>query len=108
MKNLIRHFTFLILIPFSFSAKAQNDSVEKVHHIALFAPLYLDSAFDETGSYRFDKNFPKLLNPGLEFYEGAQMAIDSLQKEGVPLEVTLYDTKSTKKTIAQILQSPEF
>ncbi len=108
MKNLFQHFFFLISISISFCAKAQNDSAAKVHHIAIFAPLYLDSAFDETGSYRYDKNFPKFLNPGLEFYEGAELAIDSLQQEGVPLEFTLYDTKSTKKTIAQILQSEEF
>jgi hypothetical protein len=87
---------------------AQNDSANKVYHIAIFAPLYLDSAFDETGNYRFDKDFPKIFNPGLEFYEGAQLAIDSLQKEGAHFEVSLYDTKSTKKSIGQILQSSEF
>ena len=48
--------------------------------IALFAPLYLDSAF-EGANYKFDKSFPKFLNPGLEFYQGAQMALDSLQKK---------------------------
>jgi len=108
MKKLDQYFLSIILMSISFCAKAQNDSVNKVHHIAIFAPLYLDSAFDETGSYRYDKNFPKFLNPGLEFYEGAQLAIDSLQQEGIPLEFTLYDTKSTKKTIAQILQSEGF
>src|SRR5215207_724197 len=35
---------------------AQNSSRQK---IATFVPLYLDSAFDATNSYRYDKSFPK-------------------------------------------------
>jgi len=58
--------------------------------IAIFVPLYLDSAFDATGTYRYDKNFPKFINPGLEFYEGAQMALDTLAKEHVKLDVRIY------------------
>src|SRR5947207_5561621 len=57
------------------------------HKVAIFAPLYLDSAFDDLGNYRYDKQFPKFINPGLEFYEGAQLALDTLTKEGAPLEV---------------------
>ena len=78
------------------------------HKIAIFAPLYLDSAFDYNDEYRFAKNtFPKFINPGLEFYEGAQLALDSLTKEKAPLEVFIYDTKSTKESLTQQLNSPE-
>jgi len=73
--------------------------------IAIFAPLYLDSAFDATGAYRYDKNFPKFINPGLEFYEGAQMALDTLATEHVPLEVRIYDTRSAGMTLQQQLDS---
>src|SRR6202012_249409 len=59
--------------------------------LALFAPLYLHSAFDASGNYRYDKGFPKFINPGLEFYEGAQMALDTLAKEHVQLDVRIYD-----------------
>ena len=69
--------------------------------IAIFAPLYLDSAFDATNTYRFDKNFPKFINPGLEFYEGIQFAIDSLNKENVPLEVFIFDTRSNKQLLQE-------
>jgi len=62
------------------SASAQvHDSLK--YHIAVFLPLYLDSAFDASGNYRFDQNFPKYLNPGLEFYEGLELAMDSLNKK---------------------------
>jgi hypothetical protein len=71
--------------------------------IAIFAPLYLDSAFDATNTYRYDKNFPKFINPGLEFYEGIQFAIDSLNKEEIPLEVFIFDTRSNKQLLQEQL-----
>lgn len=77
------------------------------HKIAIFVPLYLDSAFDEFNNYRFDKQFPKFINPGLEFYEGTQLALDSLSKEGVGLEVYVYDTRSGKQSLAQQLEEVE-
>lgn len=79
---------------------------EKVlkHKIAIFTPLYLDSAFDNFDEYRYAKNlFPKFINPGLEFYEGAQLALDSLNKEKASLEIFVYDTKSAKLNIQQQL-----
>jgi hypothetical protein len=95
----------LFLLGFAFvAASAQNDTSLPKHRIAIFAPLYLDSAFDNFNEYRYAKNvFPKFINPGLEFYEGAQLALDSLAKEGVKLEVFIYDTRSTTQTVAQQL-----
>src|SRR6478735_2426677 len=44
--------------------------------IAIFTPLYLDSAFDVAGNYRYDaKTFPRISSAGLEFWEGAELAI---------------------------------
>jgi len=86
---------------------AQNNDTLK-YHIAVFLPLYLDSAFDASGNYRFDQNFPKYLNPGLEFYEGLELAMDSLQKKGTPIDITVYDTRSTTKSIQQMLDEPAF
>jgi hypothetical protein len=71
--------------------------------IAIFVPLYLDSAFDATGNYRYDKGFPKFFNPGLEFYEGAQMALDTLATEQVKLDVQVYDTRNAKESLQQEL-----
>ena len=88
------------------TAQAQSD-VPK-HKIAIFAPLYLDSAFDYNDEYRYSKNvFPKFINPGLEFYEGVQLALDSLNKEKAPLEVFVFDTKSTKETLTQQLNNAD-
>ncbi len=88
-------FLFLKRIP----AVARADSLPSVTILHVFAPLYLDSAFDATGQYRYAKSFPKFINPGLEFWEGAQLAIDSMKKEGLQLEVHVYDTRAANTTI---------
>lgn len=105
---------FLLLVIISVCGisfiNAQNDSTPTParYKIAIFAPLYLDSAFDGANEYKYAKNiFPKFINPGLEFYEGAQLALDSLNREGVPLEIFIYDTRSTSATLEQQLASPE-
>lgn len=84
---------------------AQDSSVFKPR-IAIFAPLYLDSAFDATNSYRYGTALPKFFNSGLEFYEGVQLALDSLNKEGQQIEVFVFDTRS-QKTLGQQLQQVE-
>jgi len=84
-----------------------KDSSDR-HKVAMFLPLYLDSAFDASNNYRYDKNFPKFINPGLEFYEGVQLALDSLQKENARLDIHIYDTRSGTQSVAQIVHNPEF
>jgi len=101
-KNNSRFLFYSILVPvvfslFPVSARAQTDSATKVISIAVFAPLYLDSAFDASGNYRYGKTFPKYFNAGLEFYEGIQLAIDSLEKENIEADIHIYDTRSAKK-----------
>jgi hypothetical protein len=102
-KNIL---VLLLLVSAVHFSHAQ-DTIPK-HRIAIFAPLYLDSAFNDTSGYRYAKNiFPKFFNPGLEFYEGAQLALDSLNKEYAPLEVFIYDTRSANESIQQQLDNPE-
>ncbi|HPZ88871.1 MAG TPA: hypothetical protein PLQ32_12240 [Flavihumibacter sp.] len=74
--------------------------------ITVLLPLYLDSAFDGGGQYRFGKQFPKYLLPGLEFYEGVQLAIDSLRKEKVPLDIRIVDTRKMK-SVYDLLKTPD-
>jgi len=108
MTELFKKQTLFFLLAIFMTAQfnfvlAQNNLAVPKQKIAVFAPLYLDSAFDGTNNYRYDKSFPKFINPGLEFYEGLQLALDSLNKENMPLEVFVYDTKSTTKTVMQQL-----
>src|SRR5438552_15661222 len=94
----------LFLLPIVYCLLSVSSFAQNLKHkIAIFTPLYLDSAFDNLSNYRYEKQFPKFINPGLEFYEGAQLALDTLAKEGAPLEVFIYDTRS-KESLAQQLQ----
>ncbi len=111
-KRIFKKKSYFILPLFVFcllqnvKAIAQNDIPK--HKIAIFAPLYLDSAYVDDTTYRYARNvFPKFINPGLEFYEGAKLALDSMNIEKAPLEVFVYDTRSAKETIAQQLNKPE-
>jgi hypothetical protein len=122
MNHTFRYSFLLLLLLWGFGSAAQTDStVRRVdttvrhqedtnarHSVAIFLPLYLDSAFDAAGNYRFDKNFPKYINPGLEFYEGAALALDTLQKEEARLDVRFYDTRSTTQSLQQVLAGPDF
>lgn len=99
---------FVLLVSLFQELNAQTDSLPARHKVAIFAPLYLDSAFNSVDEYRYAKNvFPKFINAGLEFYEGAQLALDSMAKEGKELEVYVYDTRSTNESVEQQLNKPE-
>src|SRR5690606_30967705 len=100
---LITGLLFLFLQPNVLSA--QVNGADQRLKIALFAPLYLDSAFDRSHNYVYGKDFPKFLNPGLEFYEGAKMALDTLSELGFDIELFVFDTKSKKQTINQQINS---
>jgi len=76
------------------------------HKIAIFTPLYLDSAFDGAGNFRYERTGAKFSTQGLDFYYGAQLAIDSLQKRGVPLEIFFCDSRS-KEGISYQFAKPE-
>lgn len=98
-------FIVVLLFIQSIPVLAQKDTISRRFHIAIFTPLYLDSAFDATGTYRYGATFPRFFNAGLEFYEGAQLAIDTLQKEGAMLDVHVYDTKSGTTKFEELLKS---
>lgn len=105
MKKLI--VPLILILIFSFQLSGQNPP-PVTHKVAIFTPLYLDSVFTTNYAYRYANSFPKFLHAGLDFYQGAQLAIDSLQNAGAALEVFIYDSRSKRKPISQLLSSPEF
>ncbi|MEO7532005.1 MAG: hypothetical protein ABIS69_11355 [Sediminibacterium sp.] len=83
------------------------DSTRSTLKIAVFAPVYLDSAFTED-FYKLGKgSIPRYMLPGLDFYNGVMLAVDSLNKEKVPIEVLFYDTKNTATSIEELLRTDE-
>ncbi len=85
---------------------AQTTAIKPLK-IAVFAPVYLDSAFNNSNYKLGNNNLPKNILPGLEFYNGVMLAVDSLNAEGIHAELFFYDTKNSSEPFSQILQKPE-
>lgn len=83
-------------------AKGQG---KKNIRVGLFTSLYLDSAFDQSGQYKLHNSFPRMAISGLEFYEGAVMAVDSINYLGPKVSMEVFDIQSKSGAIAYLLQS---
>lgn len=97
---------FLLGIVFSVQTVQVRAQFRKQYQVALFVPLYLDSAFDATDNYRYGKSFPKLSIPGLEFYQGAEFAMDSLAMMGQNYKLRIFDTRSASGNINAVSAQP--
>lgn len=71
--------------------------------IALFIPLQGDLSLIEEEETTNDVNFKMSPKPYLEFYEGLLMALDSVRKRGLSIEVLLFEAKRDSAKIKQIL-----
>ncbi|MBK8712357.1 MAG: ABC transporter substrate-binding protein [Niastella sp.] len=74
------------------------------YHIAIFAPLYLDSAFNGN-DYRYNKNFPRFTLPGFDFIQGAQLALDSLGIKNSNITASIYDSKSYNQPVEMLIEN---
>jgi hypothetical protein len=89
------------------SNQSLSQTSNKRYTIAVFSPIYIDSVFDGNNYKLGVNNLPKQILPGLEFYNGVMMAIDSLKKENIDLNVMIYDSKG-HEPVSSIIQQPEF
>jgi LysM repeat protein len=55
-----------------------------------------------------EENFPPSVMNYLEFYQGVLLALDDLKKEGINIELNVYDTEKGKDKIKKILKLPAF
>lgn len=74
------------------------------YNIALFAPLYLDSVFASSMEIP-GRTMPRYVLPGLDFYEGAQLALDTLRQQGLNLNVIVYDSKSRLNNVPALIRN---
>ena len=85
------------IIPFSFPKAVKKDR----YNIAILTPLYLDSV-------DLAKNLahiPKFMMPGIDFYQGAIIAADTLKKAGYKLDIYIYDSKSNFFNVNNLIES---
>lgn len=104
MKQAILLLTLLTCI--SLSTSAQNEQQQNNHSnkIAVFAPLYLDSLFTES-NYLAGNKFPRFALQGLDFIQGAQIALDSTIATIGKMDVTFFDSKSTTNNVQSLINS---
>jgi len=100
--------TLLLMLCFSIlsinaSAQGKKKSVNKKHTIGLFAPLFLDSVF-QNQKYRYGKKFPRFTIQGIDFVQGAQIALDGFVTDDQDWEIFLYDSKSDSLPIEYLIQ----
>jgi ABC-type branched-subunit amino acid transport system substrate-binding protein len=108
MKNIYRLLLLFITLFSIVKTGAGQPAATKPVKVAVFIPLYADEAFSSTFSSGSKLTLPKSVLPGLEFYNGVMMAIDSLNQEGTFAEINIYDTKHVTRTPADIFKSAEF
>jgi len=102
MKLTVKIFSVLLLLSFVHNTYAQTKRMQ----VAIFVPLYLDSAFDASLGYTYGKTFPRQSIAGLEFYTGAKAALDSMAMEGLTPRVYVFDTRSSTGNIPFVANSP--
>jgi len=69
------------------------------YKIAILLPFYLD---------RGEGSSDYISNLATEFYMGAKLAIDSLERIGLKADVYVFDSKNDTITVKKILAKPEF
>ena len=107
MKKFYRHWFIMLLFLCAISGvHAQADTIKPVK-IAVFVPLYLDEAFAGYSYQLSNEVLPKNILPGLEFYNGVMMAVDSLSKEGAKLEINIYDSKQSAASLNNLFNGSE-
>lgn len=94
------------MVSFGFKSNAQDTIAPslKTYKVAIFAPLYLDSAFNGK-FYKYGKKMPRFVMPGLEFVQGAQIALDSLPVINGNINATIFDSKSYNPSLSTVLAS---
>ena len=105
MNRLIKAIALLILLlSCSYTNYAQNTSSSQERKtIIVFIPLEIDGAFNGTDYILGNNNLPKTMLPGLDFYNGVLMAVDSLKKSSATFDIRIIDTKQKNNSLTTLL-----
>lgn len=98
---------YTLLASFAMSLLTYQLAAQQPIKVAIFAPVYIDSVFNDDDYRLGNKNLPKYILPGLDFYNGVMMAVDSLKTAGKDVEVLFYDSKGNE-SMYTIVSKPEF
>ena len=105
MKRLMICFFIVLLLQvqqgYSQSVAGSN---RLTYRVAILAPLYLDSVFNTTGTFKYKQGMPRFMMPGLDFVNGARIALDSMVLSDGKVEAVIYDTRSYHHPLNQLIQ----
>jgi hypothetical protein len=94
----------ILLLSCSYNNYAQTTSnTQERKTIIVFIPLEIDAAFNGTDYILGNNNLPKTMLPGLDFYNGILMAVDSLKKSSTSFDLRIIDTKQKNNSLATLL-----
>lgn len=71
------------------------------YRIAVLTPMYLDSVDLPSNLTQI----PKFMMAGIDFYQGVMIAADTLKKQGMKLDVYIYDSKSSYMNVRNLIDS---
>jgi Periplasmic binding protein len=103
IKGSLTVFLFFFAIQISFAQNSYNNQ-NKVYHVAIFAPMYLDSVFTNS-ELRSTRSIPKFIMPAVEFVQGARIALDTFTLNGRHVEADIYDSKSFTQPISWLIRN---
>lgn len=105
MKSSLPYITLFVLLLSCFAnTYAQTaTAVQERKTITVFIPLEIDAAFNGPDYILGNNNLPKTMLPGLDFYNGVLMAIDSLKKTNTSLDIRIIDAKQKNNSLATLL-----
>ena len=100
-KNIV---LFILLLSCTYNNYAQNTTaVEERKKIVLFVPIEIDAAFNGNEYILGNKNLPKTMLPGLDFYNGVIMALDSIKRINSAFDIRIIDTKQKNNPLTTLL-----
>jgi hypothetical protein len=107
MKRIILTASVFLITLFALQPGSAQTAGTKMqtYRVGLFAPLYLDSVFAPTGTFRFKEGMPKFIMPAVDFVNGVQIGFDSLQLDNVNINAYIFDTKSYTEPLATLIKS---
>jgi hypothetical protein len=102
MKRLVQTLLCSLLLTAAASGQQRPN-----YKVGLFVPIFLDTAFNAAGEYRYGKSFPKQSLPGLEFLQGAEYALENFQSDPrATVQLHVFDIRSREGNLNRIAASP--
>ena len=107
VKRILIGILSLITVAATLNAQTNFAGKKKIYHIGIFAPLYLDSVFAADGNFLYQQGIPKFISQGIDFVQGAEAALDSMNFDNANIVATVYDSKSQKKPVNELIRSKD-